>query len=73
MKVFLADIIGFPLDNPPSWEEYLAFDPYRTGLTRPMWMQGQKKYFGVKTTEIKELLLTSNCIELNDSKRICQN
>ena len=22
---------GFPLDNPPSWDEYLTFDPYRTG------------------------------------------
>jgi len=32
------NIDGFPLDNPPSWDEYLTFDPYRTGLTRPMWM-----------------------------------
>ena len=25
---------GFPLDNPPSWDEYLTFDPYRTGHIR---------------------------------------
>ena len=25
---------GFPLDNPPSWDEYLTFDPYRTGHKR---------------------------------------
>ena len=27
---------GFPLDNPPSWDEYLTFDPYRTGHNRNM-------------------------------------
>ena len=26
---------GFPLDHPPSWDEYLKFDPYRTGQIFP--------------------------------------
>ena len=30
-------IEGFPIGRPPSWNDYLTFDPFRSGLTKPLW------------------------------------